>query len=60
MSSRERGAAAVEYAMLLVGIVIVLVVAIIALGPIVLESFDDTCDEVDSAHASANSVDCDS
>ena len=43
----ERGASSVEYAMLIAGIAALLVVAIFALGPIVVEMFKDTCTEID-------------
>lgn len=51
----ERGASAVEYALLITGIAAVLVVAVFALGPVVLELFTDTCDSVDTAMAASTS-----
>ena len=44
----ERGASAVEYALLIAGIAALIVVAIFALGPLVIEMFNDTCTEIDS------------
>jgi pilus assembly protein Flp/PilA len=42
-SRDERGASAVEYAMLLVGIAAVIVIVIFALGGSVFGLFDDSC-----------------
>jgi pilus assembly protein Flp/PilA len=46
---QERGASAVEYGLLIAGIAAVIVVAVMALGPIVSDAFHDTshsiCDE---------------
>ncbi|WP_295656449.1 Flp family type IVb pilin [uncultured Nocardioides sp.] len=42
----ERGASAVEYGLLVAGIAAIIVVAVMALGPIVKEAFADTCDEI--------------
>ena len=42
----ERGASAVEYGLLVAGIAAIIVVALMALGPIVKEPFADTCDEI--------------
>lgn len=52
----ERGASAVEYALALVGIAAVVVLAVYALGGVTGSMFDETCSEVDAA-ASA-SADC--
>ena len=46
----ERGASAVEYGLLIAGIAALVVVAVFALGPIVTEAFEDTCDEIDSGN----------
>ena len=43
----ERGASSVEYAMLIAGIAALMVMAIFALGPAVVEMFNDTCTEID-------------
>ena len=42
----ERGASAVEYGLLIAGIAALIVVAVFALGPIVREAFDNTCDTI--------------
>jgi pilus assembly protein Flp/PilA len=42
----ERGASAVEYALLIAGIAALLVIAIVTLGGEVRGLFDDTCSEV--------------
>ena len=48
----ERGASAVEYGLLIAGIAAVIVVAVMALGPIVKEAFKDTCDAIKTGNAS--------
>ena len=42
----ERGASAVEYGLLVAGIAALVVVAVFALGPVVVEAFTDTCAEI--------------
>jgi pilus assembly protein Flp/PilA len=42
----ERGASAVEYGLLIAGIAAVIVVAVMALGPIVKSAFKSTCDSI--------------
>jgi pilus assembly protein Flp/PilA len=42
----ERGASAVEYGLLIAGIAALIVVAVFALGPVVKEAFNKTCDTV--------------
>lgn len=42
----ERGASAVEYGLLIAGIAAVIVVAVMALGPVVNDAFKKTCDEI--------------
>lgn len=42
----ERGASAVEYGLLIAGIAALIVVAVMALGPIVKDAFTDTCTEI--------------
>ena len=44
--SQDRGASAVEYGLLLAGIAALIVLAVFALGPIVFEIFDDTCESI--------------
>jgi pilus assembly protein Flp/PilA len=44
----ERGASAVEYGLLIAGIAAVIVVAVMALGPIVKDAFDKTCSSIKS------------
>ena len=47
----ERGASAVEYGLLIAGIAAVIVVAVMALGPIVNDAFEDTCTEINGGAA---------
>lgn len=47
--SADLGASSVEYSLLAAGIAAVLTVAAMALGPVTLEMFADTCDSVDAA-----------
>ena len=55
----ERGASAVEYGLLVAGIAALIVVAIFALGPIIRESFDNTCDTIGTNDGNAATVaDC--
>ncbi len=44
----ERGASAVEYGLLIAGIAALIVVAVFALGPVVKEAFNTTCDTIAS------------
>ena len=44
----ERGASAVEYGLLIAGIAALIVVVVFALGPIIKEAFDNTCDTIGS------------
>jgi pilus assembly protein Flp/PilA len=46
--SEERGASAVEYGLLIAGIAALIVVAVFALGPVVKEAFNNTCDTIAS------------
>ena len=48
---RERGASAVEYALVLVGIAALIVIAVVALGGKTNAMFDDTCSTIDSQPA---------
>jgi pilus assembly protein Flp/PilA len=45
--SKERGASAVEYGLMIAGIAALIVISVFALGPIVAEMFDDTCVKYD-------------
>jgi pilus assembly protein Flp/PilA len=45
----ETGASAVEYGLLIAGIAAVIVVAVMALGPVLQDKFGDTCDAVSGA-----------
>lgn len=51
----ERGASAVEYGLLIAGIAALVVVAVFALGPVVKEAFNDTCDSITTGNASISS-----
>lgn len=42
----ERGASAVEYGLLIAGIAAVIVVSVMALGPVIKGKFDSTCTSV--------------
>ena len=42
----ERGASAVEYGLLIAGIAAVIVVAVMALGPVVRDAFHKTCSSI--------------
>ena len=42
----ERGASAVEYGLLIAGIAAVIVVAVMALGPVIKSAFSSTCNAV--------------
>jgi pilus assembly protein Flp/PilA len=44
----DRGASAVEYGLLIAGIAALIVVAVFALGPIVRDAFEKTCDVIAS------------
>jgi pilus assembly protein Flp/PilA len=46
--TEERGASAVEYGLLIAGIAALIVVAVFALGPVVKEAFNKTCDTIAS------------
>jgi pilus assembly protein Flp/PilA len=53
----ERGASAVEYGLLIAGIAALIVVAVFALGPVVRDAFESTCDVIGSNATPA--TDCD-
>ncbi len=44
----ERGASAVEYGLLIAGIAAIIVVAVMALGPVVKSAFTGTCTSISS------------
>ncbi len=48
----ERGASAVEYGLLIAGIAAIIVVAVMALGPVVKSAFTGTCTAIKSGNAS--------
>jgi pilus assembly protein Flp/PilA len=50
----ERGASAVEYGLLIAGIAALIVVAVFALGPMVKEAFESTCEAVGSGDNNAS------
>ncbi|QZY28017.1 Flp family type IVb pilin [Nocardioides coralli] len=51
----ERGASSVEYALLITGIAVVLVVVIFSMGDVTKNMFGTTCEEIDrEAQASAS------
>ena len=56
----ERGASAVEYGLLVAGIAAIIVVAVMALGPVVKEAFKDTCDSMRGSGATAMTATCSS
>ncbi len=49
---------AVEYGLLIAGIAALIVVAVFALGPILQEAFDDTCDTIGANDNNAATGDC--
>ena len=48
----ERGASAVEYGLLIAGIAALIVVAVFALGPLIRDAFESTCDEIAAGDSS--------
>jgi pilus assembly protein Flp/PilA len=50
----ERGASAVEYGLLIAGIAAVIVVAVMALGPIVKNAFSSTCSAITSGSSAVS------
>ena len=59
IKNEERGASAVEYGLLIAGIAALIVVAVFALGPIVRDAFDKTCDTIASNDGnSATAANC--
>jgi pilus assembly protein Flp/PilA len=54
---RDRGASSVEYGLLIAGIAGMIVLIVFALGPMVRESFDNTCDQIQAEQGSAECAD---
>ena len=54
----ERGASAVEYGLLIAGIAALIVVIVFALGPIVRDAFEKTCDEIASGDNIDSTTNC--
>ena len=55
----EKGASAVEYGLLIAGIAALIVVVVFALGPIIRDAFDKTCDTIGSNDGNAaTAADC--
>ncbi|GAA0972027.1 hypothetical protein ENKNEFLB_01515 [Nocardioides aquaticus] len=54
----ERGASAVEYGLLVAGIAALVVVAVFAIGPVVSEAFEDTCDTIETESGAAATATC--
>lgn len=54
----ERGASAVEYGLLIAGIAALIVVIVFALGPIVRDAFEKTCDEIASGDNITSTTNC--
>ncbi|GAB7004259.1 hypothetical protein JCM18899A_17320 [Nocardioides sp. AN3] len=50
----ERGASAVEYGLLIAGIAAVIVVAVMALGPVVKHAFSSTCKSISKTAGSCS------
>ncbi len=48
----ERGASAVEYGLLIAGIAAIIVVAVMALGPVVKNAFTSTCSSITTENTS--------
>ena len=57
LQKSDEGASAVEYGLLVAAIAAIIVVIVFALGNVVSESFDDTCDEITTGQASI-AADC--
>jgi pilus assembly protein Flp/PilA len=50
----ERGASAVEYGLLIAGIAAVIVVAVMALGPVIKSAFTSTCTAITSGSSAVS------
>jgi len=55
----EKGASAVEYGLLVAAIAALIVIIVFALGGVVKEVFQDTCDTITTEAASTVSSSCD-
>jgi pilus assembly protein Flp/PilA len=53
-STRDKGASAVEYGLLVAAIAALVVIIVFALGSVVKSTFDRTCDEIGSKDSNAN------
>lgn len=53
MQSKDEGASAVEYGLLVAAIAALIVVIVFALGGVIQEVFQDTCDEVQTGAGTA-------
>lgn len=56
--SDERGASAVEYGLLIAGIAAIIVVAVVALGPVVKKAFTSTCSSITSGNSAVVTGTC--
>jgi pilus assembly protein Flp/PilA len=54
----QRGASAVEYGLLIAGIAAVVVVAVVALGPVVKNAFTTTCDKINTGTTAVANNNC--
>ena len=58
-STKEDGASAVEYGLLIAGIAALIVAMVFVFGDMVFDMFDSTCDSIDTAASTNNvSLDC--
>ncbi|GAA4112426.1 hypothetical protein GCM10022215_08750 [Nocardioides fonticola] len=57
-SADERGASAVEYGLLIAGIAAIIVVAVVALGPVVKKAFTTTCSNITSGNSAIATGTC--
>jgi pilus assembly protein Flp/PilA len=55
--TRDRGASAAEYAMLIAAIAAIIAVVVFALGNTVLDMFNDTCQQINTGNP-VNGQDC--
>ncbi len=54
---KEKGASAVEYGLLVAGIAALIVVAVMTLGPVIKDAFNDTCATIQTERASSGGSD---
>ena len=57
-SADDRGASAVEYGLLIAGIAAIIVVAVVALGPVVKKAFTSTCSSITSGNSAIATGTC--